>query len=123
MLVCFGFRKTTERWQSGRMHQFRKLARVKTLREFESPPLRQFTDSLFMSEKIIKVKVSAGAKTEKVEEIGPDMFKVRVSAPPEKGKANNRVAELLAEHFKISKTNVILMNGATYREKTFLIEI
>lgn len=76
-----------------------------------------------MAEKIIKVKVSAGAKTEKVEEVEPDVFKIRVSAPPEKGKANNRVAELLAEYFKIPRSKVWLISGATYREKVFSIEM
>jgi uncharacterized protein (TIGR00251 family) len=75
-----------------------------------------------VAEKLIKVRVSAGAKTESVEEVGPGEFKVRVSAPPEKGKANQRVAELLAEYFKISKSKVFLMSGATFREKTFSIE-
>jgi uncharacterized protein (TIGR00251 family) len=73
-------------------------------------------------ERTIKVKVSAGAKTEKVEEIEPSIFKVRVSAPPEKGKANERVAELLAEYFGVSKSKVFLVSGATYRDKVFLID-
>lgn len=76
-----------------------------------------------MAEKIIKVKISAGAKTEKVEEVEPDVFKIRVSAPPEKGKANNRVAELLAEYFKIPRSKVCLISGATYREKVFSVEM
>ena len=75
-----------------------------------------------MAERIIKVKVSAGAKTEKVEEIEPNVFKIRVSSPPEKGKANDRVAELLAEYFKVSKSKVFLVSGATYREKVFMVD-
>ena len=76
-----------------------------------------------MADKIIKVKVSAGAKTEKVEETGPGVFKIRVSAPPERGKANDRVAELLAEYFKVSKSRVFLVSGATNREKVFCIDL
>lgn len=74
-----------------------------------------------MSEKIIKVKVSAGAKTEKVEEVEPNVFKIRVSSPPEKGKANDRVSELLAEYFGVSRSKVFLVSGATYREKVFSV--
>jgi uncharacterized protein len=74
-------------------------------------------------EKLIKVKVSAGAKTEEVQEIEPGVFKVRVSVAPEKGKANQRVAELLAEYFKVPKSRVFLVSGATFREKVFSIEI
>jgi uncharacterized protein len=73
-------------------------------------------------EYIIKVRVSAGAKTEKVEEVEPNVFKIRVSAPPEKGKANDRVAELLAEHFGVSKSKIFLVSGATYREKVFSVD-
>ncbi len=76
-----------------------------------------------MKERIIKVKVSAGAKIEKLEEIAPDVFKVRVSAPPEKGKANARVAELLAEYFKVPMSRVLLVAGQTYREKVFCIQM
>lgn len=76
-----------------------------------------------MKERIIKVKVSAGAKTEKIEEIAPDVFKIRVAAPPEKGKANARVAELLAKHFEVPMSRVLLVSGETYREKVFCIQM
>ncbi len=76
-----------------------------------------------MAEKIIKVKVSAGAKTEKIEEIEPGVFKVRVQEAPEKGRANARVASLLAEYFKISRSKVFLMSGASYREKIFSVDL
>ncbi|MEI8328133.1 MAG: DUF167 domain-containing protein [Candidatus Taylorbacteria bacterium] len=73
--------------------------------------------------KIIKIRVSAGAKTEKVEEMADGSFKVRVNAPPENGKANQRVVELLAEHFHTSKARVAIISGATYREKTVLLDL
>lgn len=76
-----------------------------------------------MQNKTIKVRVSAGAKTENVEEIGSDVFKIRVAVAPEKGKANERVAELIAEYYKISKSKVFLVSGATYKEKVFLIDV
>lgn len=70
----------------------------------------------------IQVKVSAGARTEKVEELAPDIFKVRVQTPPEKGKANVRIIELLAEYFEVPVRNIVLERGVTSREKTFSIE-
>ena len=76
-----------------------------------------------MASKTIRVKVYAGAKTEKVEEVAPDTFKVRVQSPPQKGKANIRVAELLAEYFKVPIRNITLQRGATFREKIFHVEI
>jgi uncharacterized protein (TIGR00251 family) len=44
-------------------------------------------------------------------------LKVRVTAPPEAGRANEEVARLLGE---ILGTRVELQSGATSREKTFL---
>ena len=72
---------------------------------------------------IIKIRVSTGAKTEKVEQMSDGSFKVRVNAPPEKGKANERVIELLAEHFQVSKSKVAILSGQTYREKTVLVDL
>jgi uncharacterized protein len=72
---------------------------------------------------IIKVRVSAGAKTEKVEKMDDGSFKVRVSLPPEKGKANERVVELLAEYFKVSKAKVAIISGNTFREKSVLVDL
>lgn len=72
-------------------------------------------------EKIIKVKVVAGAKTEKVEEVRKDEFKIRVAVPPEKGKANMRVTELLAKHYGVSPSQVFLKSGASHNEKVFLV--
>ena len=76
-----------------------------------------------MQSKTIKVRVSAGAKTENVEEIESGVFKIRVAVAPEKGKANERVAELIAEYYKIPKSKVFLVSGATYKEKVFLIDV
>jgi len=72
---------------------------------------------------IIKIRVSAGAKTEKVEKMTDGSFKLRVNAPPEKGKANERVVELLAAHFNVSKARVAILSGQTYREKSVLIDL
>ena len=72
--------------------------------------------------KIIKIKVSAGAKTEKVEELADRTYKVRVSAPPEKGKANERVVELLALHFGVSKARISIISGHTARDKAVLLD-
>lgn len=73
-------------------------------------------------DKIITVKVSAGARTEKLTETSPDSFKARVQTPPEKGRANERVAELLAEHFSVPISHVTLLRGSIHRDKRFLIK-
>lgn len=73
--------------------------------------------------KVIKLKVSAGAKTEKVEEMEDGSLKVRVTEAPEKGKANKRVLELVAKHFGAPISKVFLVSGQTYREKVVEIDI
>ncbi len=71
----------------------------------------------------IKIRVSAGAKTEKIEMMPDGVLKVRVNATPEKGKANERVIELLAGHFKLSKSRIAIISGHSYREKVVLIDL
>jgi uncharacterized protein (TIGR00251 family) len=76
-----------------------------------------------MPEKIIKVKVTPGARTESVEEVEDGVFKVRVRVKAEKGKANARVIELLGEHFAVSRSKVILVRGASSRDKVIRIDL
>jgi len=70
---------------------------------------------------ILRVRVRPGAREESVRELSGDELEVRVSAPPQKGKANERVRELLAEHFGVSRSRVRILKGESSRRK--LIEI
>ena len=63
------------------------------------------------------MRVSAGARGEKVEVTGDGSLKVRVTAPPEKGKANKRVLQLVAEHFAVPVSQLVLVGGHTKRDK------
>lgn len=49
-------------------------------------------------------------------------LKVYVTAPPEDNQANHAVIELIAKQFKLAKSQISLISGATFREKTLLIE-
>lgn len=60
-------------------------------------------------------------KTEIVSWLDNNTVKVRVAAPPEKGRANCVLIEFLADHFKIKKNAVELTRGATTRIKQFKI--
>jgi uncharacterized protein (TIGR00251 family) len=70
----------------------------------------------------IKVKVKPNSRSNEVIEISKDNFEVKVSVPPEKGKANKKVIELLSKHFKIPKSRIALVSGELYKEKVFEIE-
>ncbi len=64
-----------------------------------------------MGKQVVKVKVVPGASRDAV--VGPlgDALKVRVSAPPEGGKANEAVARLLAAHFGVARKQVRIVAG------------
>ena len=65
----------------------------------------------------ITVQVKPNAKKEKVETLADGSLKVFVKAPPVAGKANEAVVRLLAEHFGLSKSNVVIKSGAGGRKK------
>lgn len=70
--------------------------------------------------KRIKIKVITNAKKNEV--VAGDIFKVYVNAPPVDGKANKAIIEILAEHFKVRKSNVKIVKGEKSREKIIEIE-
>jgi uncharacterized protein (TIGR00251 family) len=57
------------------------------------------------------VKVVPGASKDAVVGWLGDELKVRVSAPPEKGKANRAVEKLLASSFGLNAREVSVING------------
>ncbi len=69
----------------------------------------------------IKVKVKPNANKNELKEISSGFYEARVTVPPEKGKANQKVTELLSKHFKVPKSNITLISGAAYKEKVFEI--
>ena len=69
----------------------------------------------------IKVRVKPNASKNELIEISPGYFEAKVSVPPEKGKANQKVIEMLAKHFKVPKSKIELLSGASYKEKIFEI--
>jgi uncharacterized protein (TIGR00251 family) len=70
----------------------------------------------------IDLKVVPGSRTDEV--VGPhgDRLKVRVAAPPEDGKANAAVCELLARTLGIHPRQVSIIRGTTSAEKTARVE-
>ena len=64
--------------------------------------------------RIIKV-ISAFFK--EISPLAKGRFLVRVTAPPIEGRANKAVIELLAKHFKISKSKVDIIKGVASRIK------
>ncbi len=70
----------------------------------------------------ITVKVKPNARENSIKLVENGSYEVRVSVPPEKGKANEKVIELLAKELKIAKSRISLIRGESSREKLFIVE-
>ena len=70
---------------------------------------------------LLNIKVTPHANKNEVTQISDLIFKIKVTAAPERGKANDAVIELLSEFLKIPKSQISIKAGKTSREK--LIEI
>jgi uncharacterized protein len=71
---------------------------------------------------LLTVKVQPRAKAPGVEKLGEGVFRVRVVAAPEKGRANKEVAERLAEYLNVPPSRLILVRGASSSHKKFKLE-
>ncbi len=69
----------------------------------------------------IILQVKPGSKQNKIEKIDDTHYKIWVSTLAEKGKANEKIRELLSDFFKISKSKIIIVSGLKSHQK--IIEI
>ena len=69
----------------------------------------------------IKVKVTPGAKVEKIEQLSLDRYIVSVQEEPERGMATARVREVLAEYLKIPLARLRIISGRNRPNKIFEI--
>jgi uncharacterized protein len=65
----------------------------------------------------ITVKVIPNAHKNAVEGFSDGVLKVRINAPPDKGKANDALIELLSIHFSVPKSRIHILSGKTSRIK------
>ncbi len=69
----------------------------------------------------LPVKVQPGARRTAILGAHAGALKVAVIAAPEQGKANAAVLDLLAEQFKLPRSSIMQISGATNRNKQFLV--
>jgi uncharacterized protein (TIGR00251 family) len=69
----------------------------------------------------IPVRAQPNAKKVGVQGEQAGALKVAVSAPPEDGKANDAIAEVLKDFFGVKRSQVELISGRTHRNKIFLL--
>jgi uncharacterized protein YggU (UPF0235/DUF167 family) len=65
----------------------------------------------------IFIKVKANAFRPGIVKMSDTNFKVSVSEPPEKGKANAAVIRALAEYLKIAPSRIFIVAGSTSKNK------
>lgn len=68
---------------------------------------------------VLAVRAQPGARREGVAGAWNGMLKVAVTAPPEDGRANERLREALAELFGLARSDVTLVSGERARSKRF----
>jgi hypothetical protein len=80
-------------------------------------------DLQFEMKKEFILKVYLQPKSSKNEMVGPyrDGIKVKVTAPPVEGKANEALIKLLAKEFGISPSSIEIIKGGHAREKVLKI--
>lgn len=70
---------------------------------------------------LLPVRAQPGARRNAIVGLHDGRLKVAVSAPPDKGKANDALIRVLAEALNISRSDIELASGAGSREKVFAI--
>ncbi len=70
---------------------------------------------------LLAVKVVPGAKRDGIAGRLGDRLKVRVAAPPEGGRANRAVCELIARELGVRASAVEVVSGHASAEKTLLV--
>jgi hypothetical protein len=76
-----------------------------------------------MREIIIEVKVTPKAKERGLKIGAQGVLHVRTPKPPEGGKANKDVIDMVADHYGVAKSCVTLVSGHTGRKKMLAVMI
>ena len=78
----------------------------------ERPVLTQRGESLYL-----RVRVTAGARENRLAGVQGDSLRVRVAAPPVKGAANRVLVRFLAETLQVPRSSVEVVKGHASRSK------
>ncbi len=70
----------------------------------------------------VRLRVSPGARSSELVGRHGEAWKVRVAAPPEGGRANEAVLDLLAERLALPRRSLSIVSGHTAREKVVRME-
>ena len=65
----------------------------------------------------IEVHLKPNSRHENVTKTDSGIYKVAVNAPPQDGRANTALIELLAAHFGVAKSCISIVRGHSSRKK------
>lgn len=69
----------------------------------------------------ILVKVKTGKKEQKIKVIDKDHLEIELKSRPQEGKANKELIKLLAEHYRISQSQIFIAKG--FKTKVKIVNI
>ena len=70
----------------------------------------------------VRVRVQPRASANEIGEVRDGALQVRVTAPPEGGKANDAVRKLIARRLRVGVTRVAVVRGHGSRDKVLRVE-
>jgi uncharacterized protein len=70
---------------------------------------------------VVRVRAHPGARRNGIVGAQGGALKVAVTAPPDKGRANDSIVLVLADSLGLNRSQVELIGGATSRAKKFLV--
>ena len=73
-------------------------------------------------EVFLKVRLAPGSKSDRILGTHGDALRVAVRAPPERGKANEALVELIAKELDLHRSVVSLHSGKASRDKRVRIQ-
>ncbi|MEE8343563.1 MAG: DUF167 family protein [Gammaproteobacteria bacterium] len=71
---------------------------------------------------ILRVRIQPRAAKDEIAGLYGDRLKVRITAPPTDGRANEHLRAFLAKQFGVPKTRITLLSGAGSRDKRLRIK-
>ena len=72
---------------------------------------------------LFRVKVQARARKAAIERLGPEEFRIKVTAPPVKGAANREVVKLLARYLDVPPSSVEVGKGKASSQKLIAVTL
>jgi uncharacterized protein (TIGR00251 family) len=70
---------------------------------------------------VLPIRAQPGARKRGIQGERGGALRVAVTAPPQDGRANESIAEVLREAFKLKRSELQLVSGEKSRNKSFLV--